>query len=121
MAAFDSNGNGAIDYSEFLFVFFNRRDVVRRWQTLGASGAVGGAAEVYDASSRDARLRVARLKASMLANSRLSGKGDGMVSRAAAETVLLAEGLFESKVCDSVCLCVCVSVCVSVCVCACDR
>jgi hypothetical protein len=42
---------------------------------------------------------VARLKASMLANSKLKSKGDGMVSRQAVETVLIAEGLFDNKVC----------------------
>ena len=34
----------------------------------------------------------------MLSVSKLASKGDGMVSRQAAETVLIAEGLFDNKV-----------------------
>jgi hypothetical protein len=43
-------------------------------------------------------MRAARLKATMLTNSKLKSKGDGLVTRQAAENALLAQGLFENKV-----------------------
>ncbi len=29
---FDSNGDGTINYSEFLFMFVDRQDILKRWQ-----------------------------------------------------------------------------------------
>lgn len=38
MAAFDRNGDGSVDYGEFLFVFMNRRKLVRQWKREGGGG-----------------------------------------------------------------------------------
>ena len=31
---FDTNKNGYVDYGEFLYIFLNRREIVRKWQAL---------------------------------------------------------------------------------------
>jgi hypothetical protein len=35
LETFDLNGNGLIDYGEFLFVFFDRRELLRKWNKPG--------------------------------------------------------------------------------------
>ena len=44
MDLFDSNKDGTINYSEFLFMFVDRRDILRRWQASVAAPAKEGAA-----------------------------------------------------------------------------
>ena len=38
VAAFDRDGSGSVDYGEFLYAFFNRRDVVAKWRALATGG-----------------------------------------------------------------------------------
>lgn len=44
MDLFDSNKDGTINYSEFLFMFVDRRDILRRWQASVATPGKEGAA-----------------------------------------------------------------------------
>lgn len=121
MDVFDSNKDGTINYSEFLFMFVDRQAILRRWDEKTSPTASAGPTKgmsmqgCMDACGAwrvlfqlwrvipgsgvfSKELESARLRSAMLSADIGGTKGNGQVARKAAEATLLRSGLFETKV-----------------------
>lgn len=98
MGMFDSNQDGGINYNEFLFMFVDRGDILSKWRAyIGADGV--------EMKPLERDMWVARLRSALLtASTDASLRGDGLITREAAERVLTSLPLFTNKVCASVAL-----------------